>query len=120
MDQRDQQELEAQTLARGRLIQIFRYLQALNQWRNPPQREISEPMLVHWFHDLPTHPCIVSGKVSSVNEDANDDFILKVARPQLTEAPPPPGGLRSWVQEGWMSCQEMLRMRGSGDNSLMS
>src|SRR5579884_2292951 len=103
MDQYSQQGSDAQALVRGRLIQIFRYLQALNQWRNPPQREISDEYLILWFHDLPVHPCIVRGHVNSTEGDVDDNFILKVARPQLTDVPSPPRELLPWLQDGWQN-----------------
>src|SRR5216683_7746133 len=50
--------IEAQEQTRPKIIQIFRYLQALNQVRNPPQRNFDPQAWTLWFHDLPIHPCI--------------------------------------------------------------
>lgn len=101
MHQRDPRNPKAQTEARSRLIQIFRYLRALNQWRNPPQREIDNLLLILWFHDLPVHSCVTVNKAGETTNAGDDDCILRVARPPLTEAPLPPKEIQSWLQEGW-------------------
>ncbi len=49
---------ETQEQTRQKIIQIFRYLQALNQIRNPPQRNFDPQAWTLWFHDLPIHSCI--------------------------------------------------------------
>ena len=105
--------------AHSKLIQIFRYLQALNQIRNPVQREIRDQPWVMWFYELPDHLCIrrgaAPGTISDIDkEDANDlaratknsssvdeGFLLKVSRPELTNAPEPPGEITPWLQNGW-------------------
>jgi superfamily I DNA and/or RNA helicase/very-short-patch-repair endonuclease len=100
---------------RTKLIQIFRYLQALNHVRNPVQREIQDQPWVIWLNELPVHATVqvgASAKVSdnneaadstSTNEDADtdDSFILKVGRPKLTDPPDPPRELLPWLQPGW-------------------
>ena len=100
-------------------MQIFRYLQALNQLRNPTKRDIQEQAWIMWFHGLPHHPCIRRGiMTSAVDESANvsdnqlleeqknevgvsEDFILKVKRPVLRDPPEPPRELLPWLQNGW-------------------
>lgn len=95
--------------ARSKLIKIFRYIQALNQLRHPPQKEINEQPWVLWFHDLPNHPCIRRGlgsAITNIDEDDSvivDDFILKVSRPKLTEPPNPPKEIISWLKDGWQN-----------------
>lgn len=90
-----------------KLVQIFRYLQALHQLRNPLIRAIQEQPWVMWFHDLPDHPCIRKGNSSTANNEnqqqgqVGDDFILKVSRPRVADAPPLPKELSLWVQNGW-------------------
>src|SRR5260370_2310954 len=113
MDQSNQQGSQAQIAARGKLTQIFRYLQALHQWRNPPQREVSDAVLLLWFHDLPIHPCIVRGAIGSADNDIDDGFILKVARPQLTEVPTPPREIQPWLQDGWQNVDSHILVKPS-------
>ncbi|HEX6108699.1 MAG TPA: AAA domain-containing protein, partial [Ktedonobacteraceae bacterium] len=95
---------------RSKLLQIFRYIQALNQLRHPPQKEINDQPWILWFHDLPNHPCIRRGVVrattSNFDEDDSamvDDFILKVSRPKLTEPPNPPKEIIPWLKDGWQN-----------------
>ncbi len=111
MHQRIQPDSKVQPLARSRLTQIFRYLHALNQWRNPPQRELSDALLILWFHDLPTHPCLVRGPVS--DNERSDDFLLKVVRPQLTDAPLPPREIQAWLQDGWQNFERRATVKPS-------
>ena len=96
------------TTGRKRLVQIFRYLEALNQLRNPAKRQIQEQLWVLWLRDLPHHPDIQRGVLSEARGGADteemlsgDDFVLKVRRPTLTQAPPPPSKIRDWVRPGW-------------------
>lgn len=93
---------------RTKITQIFRYLQALNQLRNPIQREINEQPWTMWFHNLPQHSCIRLGilpeRITSDDSDdgkVGDDFILKVSRPKLIESPSPPKLLLPWLHNGW-------------------
>ena len=98
---------------RSKLVQIFRYLQALNQLRNPVQREVSDQEWVLWLHDIPDHSSIRRGTIGdsgeasddSSEDDAvnSDDFILKVKRPAVTEPPDPPKDLLPWLQPGWQT-----------------
>ncbi len=109
----------AHDLARTKLMQVFRYLQALHQLRNPIQREIAAQPWVLWLHDLPNHPCVRQGlgmaaastrdgeeaeSLADTNREgtgAADDFILKVSRPRLTDPPEPPSELLPWLLPGW-------------------
>src|SRR6267143_282006 len=88
-------------VARDKLTRVFRYLEALNQHRNPPKRQISEQLWNFWLHNLPNHPAIKLGAAQSTpktktteNAPANlnsEAFVLKVQRPTLTCSPEPPG-----------------------------
>ncbi|HEY7354989.1 MAG TPA: hypothetical protein VH590_00940, partial [Ktedonobacterales bacterium] len=110
---------EAHDLARPKLLQVFRYLQALHQLRNPIQRQITSQPWVLWLHDLPDHPCVQRGLGMAAasapeGDDAEsladtqdhetsvaDDFILKVSRPRLTDPPEPPSEIIPWLLPGW-------------------
>src|SRR5260370_1053662 len=105
--------------AHSKSIQIFRYLQALNQLRNPIKRDIQEQAWMMWFHELPKHPCIRRGAMARTANDtgdangnqllegqkddlgASEDFILKVRRPVLIDPPDAPRELLPWLQNGW-------------------
>ena len=105
-------------VVRSKLIQIFRYLQALNQLRNPIQREINDQPWKLWLHDLPNHPCIRRGMFSNTpgsdeSDDGNtdNDFILKVSRPKLADAPAPPREIAPWLRNGWQQIDGQVRCR---------
>ncbi|RYG67599.1 hypothetical protein EON80_13290, partial [bacterium] len=116
--------------ARPRVAQIFRYLQALDQLRNPILRQVSEQRWHLSLSSLPEHesialssPQILSADDSLEAEDSDFissqgtnaeiegktivglrdgliDTILRVRRPELTNAPRLPPALEGWVQ-GW-------------------
>src|SRR6267142_2832187 len=99
-------------VAREKLTRVFRYLEALNQHRNPAKRQIREQLWSLWLHDLPEHASIKRGTAKSsaaktkVADSQNVDasaggFVLKVQRPELTSAPEPPYGIAAWLEAGW-------------------
>src|SRR6266851_3844814 len=98
--------------AREKLTRVFRYLEALNQHRNPAKRQIREQLWSLWLHDLPDHPSIKQGASKSgpakskaaefQNSDTNSGgFVLKVQRPALTSPPEPPGTIAAWLEAVW-------------------
>jgi very-short-patch-repair endonuclease len=96
---------------RDKLTRVFRYLEALNQHRNPAKRQIHEQPWSFWLRDLPEHPSMQRGaaKASSLktkngNSQSPEDgasYVLKVQRPRLTRAPEPPGEIAAWLEDGW-------------------
>ena len=94
--------MEAKTfeLARERIARVFRYLKALNEHRNPAKRTLAEQPWSLEIRHLPTHPAIRLR--SEEDEDEGEgDFILKVGRPTLTEAPEPPAPILDWLEGNW-------------------
>jgi very-short-patch-repair endonuclease len=105
-------DLDSLRIARERLSRVFQYLEALNQHRNPPKRQIREQLWTLWLNDLPNHAAIQRGRPRNIQENGTEgtnvstareeeEFILKVARPKLTRAPEPPTELKSWLEIGW-------------------
>ncbi|HSY99385.1 MAG TPA: AAA domain-containing protein [Terriglobales bacterium] len=110
--------------ARDKLTRVFRYLEALNQHRNPAKRQIREQPWSLWLHGLPDHPSIKrgTGKSQSANAKAgktqsadagNEEFILKVQRPVLTRPPEPPEEVSSWLVTGWENPSEKILVQQS-------
>ena len=98
--------------SREKLTRVFRYLEALNQHRNPAKRQIREQLWSLWLHDLPEHVSIKRGGAKSKltksdgKENQSDaaetaNFILRVQRPSLTLPPAPPAEIADWLEEGW-------------------
>jgi len=119
----DPEQLE---VARGRITQVFRYLQDLNHLRNPVVRKIQEQPRFLRLADLPDHPAIRRGivendRVSAASPDdvpdaaqrGANDFILKVKRPALTSAPKPPSDIFDWLRAGWDDCERTVEINPS-------
>jgi very-short-patch-repair endonuclease len=105
-------DAEKLRIARDKLTRVFRYLEALNQHRNPAKRQIHEQPWSFWLRDLPEHPSIQRGAAkagaskakngnSQSTEDGGASYVLKVQRPRLTRAPEPPEEIASWLEDGW-------------------
>lgn len=100
-------------IGKHRITQVFRYLQALDQHRNPPRREIDEQLWSIWFRDLPDHPVVKRGVVSQEQEGRGTDgpeFVLRVGRPKLTRSPEPPESIAEWLKEGWEDPEKSIHI----------
>lgn len=51
-------DAEKLRIVRDRLSRVFRYLEALNQHRNPAKRQIREQLWTLWLKELPDHPSV--------------------------------------------------------------
>jgi hypothetical protein len=112
-------------IARDKLTRVFRYLEALNQHRNPAKRQIHEQPWSLWLHGLPSHSTIKRGAAKSstskskaketqpAESDAVGDFLLKVQRPVLTRPPEPPDDIANWLEAGWDNPSEEIVFRES-------
>jgi hypothetical protein len=107
---------------------VFRYLEALNQHRNPAKRQLREQPWSLWMRDLPEHSCIQKGatKVSSpkakdgnsqATEDSGTSYILKVRRPRLTRPPEPPEEISAWLEDGWDDPSNTIAVEETVDES---
>src|SRR5215472_13207510 len=105
---------DARRVAREKIIRVFRYLEALNQHRNPVQRQLSGQQWSFWLHDLPSHPAAQRGpsrvataaraakdEVRGIDSNQAENFVLKVRRPKLSPAPDPPREIAAWLKDGW-------------------
>ncbi|HEY8463367.1 MAG TPA: AAA domain-containing protein [Bacillota bacterium] len=107
------EELLLQT-GEERLLKIFNYLKALNQYRNPIVQQINEQEWQFWLKNLPDHPAIkfnrvkfAANELQQIDEPSPDksisanDYVLKVRRPKLTNPPEPPVAIYEWLINGW-------------------
>jgi very-short-patch-repair endonuclease len=103
-------DAEKLRVAREKLTRVFRYLEALNQHRNPAKRQLREQPWTLWLRDLPDHASIqrgaarasfskAKGQCDQIMEDPT--YILKVRRPRLTRSPDPPQEISAWLEDGW-------------------
>ncbi len=104
-------------IGRKRVAQVFRFLEALNQHRNPAIRRLDEQLWHLWFESLPDHPCVRIGALPSSSEpnrpagELSSDFVLRVRRPKLTNCPAPPAILAPWLERGWEAPTGTVRVR---------
>src|SRR6202051_2794383 len=110
-------------IARDKLTRVFRYLEALNQHRNPAKRQIREQPWSLWLHGLPNHPSVMRGaeksnasktrskETPSGEMDGGAEFLLKVQRPVLTRPPEPPGEIADRLETGWDNPSEEIRLQ---------
>src|SRR5215510_204704 len=82
-------------IGRRRLRQIFQYLEAFNQQRNPVIRQVEEQEWALRLNNLPVHPTITRTR------EPGESFVIKIGRAILSPAPPPPYLIRDWVRPGW-------------------
>jgi very-short-patch-repair endonuclease len=105
-------DAEKLRVAREKLTRVFRYLEALNQHRNPAKRQIHEQPWSLRLRDLPEHTSIRQGTAkpssskskngnSQSGEEGTASYVLKVQRPRLTRAPEPPEEIAAWLGDGW-------------------
>src|SRR5260370_16372835 len=83
--------------ARDKISRVFRYLEALNQHRNPVQPKLGGQLWSLWLDDLPCHSSVRRAVVRwdpapvpphaappSAAKDGEENFVFKVPRPKLT------------------------------------
>src|SRR5712692_9454775 len=114
-------------IARDKLTRVFRYLEALNQHRNPAKRQIREQPWSFWLRDLPEHPSIQRGtakdsssKTKNGNSQSAEDggnHVLKVQRPRLTRPPEPPEKIAAWLEDGWDDPSNAFTVKQTLDES---
>lgn len=109
------ESIDKQRGAREKITRVFRYLEALNQHRNPVQRQLSAQEWSFWLRDLPSHPCAQRGASRSNSRtdalrvetrrtqgEAAESFVVKVRRPPKRVPPPdPPREIVAWLKDGW-------------------
>jgi len=67
------------SIARDKLTRVFRYLEALNQHRNPAKRQLREQPWSLWMRDLPEHASIQRGGAKSLKQRTGTTRILNLA-----------------------------------------
>ena len=105
----------AEPAGRAKISQVFQFLRALNEHRNPATRAIKDQLWSFRLRSVPAHPSVsVATLVEPQGDEAeSSDVILRVARPALTPAPAPPAGIRDWLQPSWTDAQKPLEYRQS-------
>jgi len=92
---------------RGRIKQVFRYLQELHRLRTPPHVRLADRDWVLRLDRLPPSPNLQLGfRLDADGRIANGDgelapFVLRVGRPTVTECPEPSVVLKNWLKPGY-------------------
>jgi very-short-patch-repair endonuclease len=96
-------------VAQSRLTQVFKFLKALNELRNPVPRDLSGYSQILWLDKWPTHPTIViqrgdrEDNEEETDVDAEMEPTIRVQRARLTACPNPPTLLDGWLNPTWQS-----------------
>ena len=86
-------------IAQSRLTQVFKFLKALNELRNPVPRDLSAYSQILWIDRWPAHPTIIvqrgdrEDKEDDADVDAEMEPTIRIQRAQLTACPNPPASL---------------------------
>jgi len=116
-------------IARDKLTRVFRYLEALNQHRNPAKRQLREQPWSLRLRDLPEHASIQLGGAKSLktNNGSGEDselggsnYVLKAQRPRLTRPPEPPEEIAAWLEDGWDDPSSAFAVRPALEESEIS
>lgn len=98
--------------AQEKLSQVFQYLRALNEHRNPATRDIDDQLWSLRLRTIPPHPSIsVVTRHQQAGDEDTTDVVLRVARPTLTSPPPPPASIRDWLLPSWTNAEKSLEYR---------
>src|SRR5438874_3102867 len=96
-------------VAQNRLTQVFKFLKALNELRNPVPRDLSAYSQILWLDKWPTHPTIIIQRGDREdNEDETDvdaemEPTIRVQRARLAACLNPPASLDGWLKTTWQS-----------------
>jgi very-short-patch-repair endonuclease len=94
-------------VAQSRLTQVFKFLKALNELRNPVPRDLSAYSQILRLDAWPLHPNIIvqRGDREDEEDDADTDAemepIIRIQRARLTSCPSPPARLDGWLKPNW-------------------
>ncbi len=109
--------MDSKELARKKVAQIFKYLQALDQLRNPVKKNIQEQLWTMWFNELPEHHGIHCPFRELVREGflenyrvSEEEAYLTIRRPELTVCPTPPAEITDWLEPGWQKIENEPRV----------
>src|SRR5437016_2694164 len=107
-------------IAQSRLTQVFKFLKALNQLRNPVPRDLTGYSQILWIDKWPIHPTIVIQRGDRNDRDDDSDVdaemepTIRIQRARLTSCPNPPSVLKDWLKPTWQSVDaevEVLQSR---------
>ncbi|AIQ56252.1 AAA domain-containing protein [Paenibacillus borealis] len=107
--------------AKQKLIQVFTYLQALHQLKQPIIKRISGQLWSQTLADLPVHSNVSCDFTEGISpseriEDEMSEVLLRVKRPDRTACPKPPELLQRWLKPDWENIHARLERLESMDS----
>ncbi|HLO04219.1 MAG TPA: AAA domain-containing protein, partial [Symbiobacteriaceae bacterium] len=109
--------MQARDEARGRLLQVFRFVEALYHQRYPVVRDVAAQPWRLWFAQVPLAPTIW---LVARDGEAEDDLLLRVRRPVLTVLPALPLELVDWLEPGWTEPTGSLRLKAGAPEAAVA
>ncbi|MBC8059403.1 MAG: AAA family ATPase [Clostridiaceae bacterium] len=92
---------------KDRLTRIYKFLKEYNSIKNPVLINIKEQLWSQWLGEIPVHETI---KCFIFSNEEEEDFVLSVKRPVLTEAPKPPKVAVEWIKPGWNNARSRVEV----------
>jgi len=95
------------------ILQLFQYLKARHHQKHPVKRSIKDYSKQFWLSDFPSHPDIQFGDFTNIDDEELveiDQFILKVRRPIIKDAPIPPDEIVGLLAHGWDDLSKDIRL----------
>ncbi len=90
------------SIVTDRAIQIFNFVKALYELKYPIVPDMKKYEWKISLDEIPEYETISIGQPFSCKETKeNEDYILKVRRPNLTECPLLPEALKEWIEGDW-------------------
>lgn len=88
-----------------KLIQLFEFLKHYNELRNPMVTDINNQPWHRWMDSLPIHE-----NIDDFTFNDEEECLIAVRKPKLTECPKPPEILKGWLKNGWQDAYEQLEV----------
>lgn len=87
---------------RAKVTKVFEFLKAYSELRNPPVKSVDQHEgVLDLQKDLPVCPEVDFRKAVKPGAPDEEDLVLRVTRPVLTECPSPSSDLIPWLEDGW-------------------
>ena len=94
------------------LTKLFEFLKAYTDLRYPPVRDIAQQPRFIWLKDLPAHVSVeLFRDAGNSDEEENNDIVLRLTRPSVTQCPSPPAELSEWLNPGWQEISGKAEVR---------
>lgn len=98
---------------KSKVVSLFQFLKQYNNIKNPIVVEIKNQQWHKWVDSIPEHETI-NNNIYKTEEDT--DVLFTISKPELTECPIPPKEIKDWLEKGWNSLIDEVKIKKSIDN----